>query len=42
MIKLYHYALAMLEQKYTENQLVLHSSIIGVQSQGCYVMLRRA
>jgi len=27
----------MLEQKYTENQLVLHCSIIGVQSQGRFV-----
>jgi len=32
----------MLEQKYTEDQLVLYCSIIGVQSQGCYVMLRHA
>jgi len=32
----------MLEQTYTENQLVVHCSIIGVQSQGCNVMLRHA
>ena len=29
----------MLEQKYTENQLVLHYSIIGAQSQGASSMI---